>query len=140
LKLRTGRARFPGNRLKQALKACWSGLQECWSTIGGVWQTASAVGMDETDGSALIRRPGSRVDGDRLAADRLAHGGDPLFPLVGVLRLLVGVKQQAAADSAAGLLCLQQRPALTSVTRRTLSSALERERSNTGRPAARCLP
>jgi hypothetical protein len=33
-----------------------------------------------------------------------------------------------------------RRPALTSVTRRTLTSALLSERSNTGRPAARCLP
>ena len=32
------------------------------------------------------------------------------------------------------------RPALTSVTRRTLSRAFARERSNTGRSAARCLP
>jgi hypothetical protein len=34
------------------------------------------VGVDETDGGALLRRPGSRAGGDRLAADRLAHSGD----------------------------------------------------------------
>jgi hypothetical protein len=90
------------------------------------------VGVDETDGGVPVRRPGSRVDDDRLAADRLAHSGDPLFPLVGVLRLLVGMQQQTAADSAAGLLFLQQ-PQLSPAQRRVAAPPPGRPVTGQGR-------
>src|SRR6266536_1674630 len=71
-------------------------MQECcWPAAGAVWEAASAVGVDETDG-------------DRLVAGRLAGGGDPPFPLVGVLRFLVGVEQQFAAERAAPTLLLEE--------------------------------
>ena len=89
--LRTGRARFPGNRLKQALG--FVGRQKCWSTAEAIWQAVSAVGVDETKYGELVGIPGLRVEGDRLVADRLAGGCDPLFPFVRVLWFLIGVEQ-----------------------------------------------
>ena len=108
--LGTGRARFPGNRLGQALKASRLRLQECWTTAGAVWQAASAVGVDEAEaehgGSAW--GPGPRIDGDLLVAGRLADGFDPLFPFVWVLRFLIGVQEQLPAKRAASTLPLEQ--------------------------------
>src|SRR5712672_4740951 len=67
-------------------KACTgSGLRKCWSTAGAVWEAASAVGVDEAEHCGALVRPGSRIDGDRLAAGRRADGFYPLFPVVGMM-------------------------------------------------------
>ena len=64
---------------------------------------AAAVGVYETGRDAFVRcaRP---PDGDRVVADRLAGGGEPLFPLARVLWFTVGVQQQALAERAAAAL------------------------------------
>ena len=80
----------------------------CWSAAGAVWKAASAAGVGETDGEGLVWCSGSRIEGDRLVAGRLAGGGDPPFPLVGVLRFLVGVEQQVTAARAAPTLLLEE--------------------------------
>src|SRR5436309_1949724 len=61
--LRTGRARFPGNRLKQALwladrQKCWS-----WADVGG--QPTVAVGVDQAWGGGFVRLAVARIGGDR---------------------------------------------------------------------------
>src|SRR6266516_6815465 len=89
--LGTGHARFPGNRLGQALKAR-SSVQVRWSTARADWEAASAVGVDEAEHGGSAACPGSGVDGDRLVAGCLADGCGPLFPFVGVLWLLIGVQ------------------------------------------------
>jgi len=76
-------------------------VQECWSTAGAIWEAASAVGVDEAEHSGSAWGSGSRVEGDRLVAGRLADGFNPLFPFVWVLWLLVGVEQQFPAERAA---------------------------------------
>ena len=76
-------------------------MQKCWSTIGAVWEAASAVGVDEAEHGGSVVVPGSRVEGDRLVAGRLADGFNPLFPFVWVLWLLAGVEQQVPAERAA---------------------------------------
>jgi hypothetical protein len=82
-------------------------VQKCWSTIGAAWEAASAVGVDEAEHGGSALGPGSRVEGDRLVAGRLADGLDPLFPFVWVLWLLVGVEQQFPAERAAPSLPLE---------------------------------
>ncbi len=105
--LGTGRARFPGNRLGQALQACRSGLRKCWLTAGAVWEAASAVGVDEAGDCGSALGSGSRVAGDRLVAGRRADGCDPLLPFVGVLGFSVGVQEQLPAERAASTLPLK---------------------------------
>ena len=102
--LRTRRAPFRRTGLKQALKAFRSGCRKCWFTVGAVWAAASAVSVDETECDAFVRCPGPRVEGDRVVTDRLTGRCDPQFPVVGVLRLGLGVEQQLAAERAASVL------------------------------------
>jgi hypothetical protein len=106
--LGTGRARFPGDRLGQALLADGVGLQQRWSTAVTAWRVVAAVGVNESerDGSAVAG--GSGVEGDRVVAGRRADGCDPLFPLVGMLWLLFGVQEKLAAERAASRLPLEQ--------------------------------
>jgi hypothetical protein len=82
-------------------------VQKRWSTTDAVWEAASAVGVDEAEHGGSALGPGSRVEGDRLAASRLADGLNPLFPFVWVLWLLVGVEQQFPAERAAPSLPLE---------------------------------
>src|SRR6266496_4758015 len=106
--LGTGHARFPGNRLGQALEACWSGLRKCWFTAGAVWEAASAVGVDEAGHGGSALDPGPRVEGDRLVAGRRADGFDPLLPFVRVLGFSVGVQEQLPAKRAASMLPFEE--------------------------------
>ena len=69
-------------------------MQNRWLSAGAVWEAASAVSVDETEHGVFPGCAGSRVDGDRLVADRLAGRCDPQLPFVGVLRLGVGVRSQ----------------------------------------------
>ena len=62
------------------------------------------MGVDEAEHGGSALSPGSRVEGDRLVAGRLADGFNPLFPFVWVLWLLAGVEQQFPAERAASLL------------------------------------
>jgi hypothetical protein len=55
------------------------------------------VGVDEAEHCGALVRPGSRIDGDRLAAGRRADGFYPLFPVVGMMGLLVSVEKELPA-------------------------------------------
>jgi hypothetical protein len=66
------------------------------------------VGVDETEHRGPAACSGSRVEGDRLVAGRLADGCDPLLPFVGVVWFPVGVEQQFAAERAAPALLVEQ--------------------------------
>src|SRR6266508_3018201 len=104
--LRTVRARRPSTRLRQALKA--RGGQKRWVQAVVGRQPTCAVGVDETEREGFVRRAWPGVGGDRLEADRLAGRREPLLPLLGALRLVVGVQQQAAAQRTATVLRIQQ--------------------------------
>jgi hypothetical protein len=60
--------------------------------------------VDEPEGNTFVRCPGPRVEGDRVVTDRLAGRCDPQCPVVGVLRLGIGVEQQLATERAASML------------------------------------
>ena len=62
-----------------------------------------AVGVYEEGCDAFIRCAGTRDD-DRMFADRLAGGREPLFPLARGLGFAVGVQQQSSAERAAAVL------------------------------------
>ena len=65
--LRTGRARFPGKRLKQALEVSLGGKRCCWRVAGVVWLATSAVGVGES-GSVRFIASGPRSSGSRDVA------------------------------------------------------------------------
>jgi hypothetical protein len=99
---------FPAARLKQAL---WlAGCLLCRTVAGAGGRSAVAVGVYQAWGGGFVRRAVSRFGGDRVFADRLAGDLEPLFPFLGVLRLVVGVQQQPSAQRATAVLGLVPRP------------------------------
>src|SRR5205823_412692 len=70
--------------------------------LGAVpWQAAS---VEETMvGGASVVGAGHLVR-EELAVDRLAGDGEPLFPLLWALRLVIGVEQEVPADRASAVL------------------------------------
>ena len=66
------------------------------------------MGVNEAEDGDRVRVPRPRVEREQVVRQRLAGRCDPLFPLVGVLRLLVGVQQQVPAERASPVLALQQ--------------------------------
>jgi hypothetical protein len=81
-------------------------VQWCCSS-GAAGGPAAAVGVYETGCGAFVRCACS-PDGDRVVADRLAGGREPLFPLARVLWFTVGVQQQASAEWASAALDSQE--------------------------------
>src|SRR3954465_13446110 len=75
--------------------------------VGAADGSAAAVGVYETGRGAFVRRA-CPPDGDRVLADRLAGGREPLFPLVRALGVTVGVQQQAPTEWASALLDSQE--------------------------------
>ena len=66
------------------------------------------MGVNEAEDGDQVRVPGPRVEREQVVQQGLAGRCDPLFPFVGVLRLLVGVQQQVPAERASPVLALQQ--------------------------------
>src|SRR3954465_7450110 len=75
--------------------------------VGAADGSAAAVGVYETGCGAFVRFA-CPPDGDRVVADRLAGGREPLFPLARVLWFTVGVQQQAWAERASAALDSQE--------------------------------
>ena len=97
--LRTGRARFPGIRLKQATRAAEVLLK---FNAGLVVARRGAAGrrrgrVDRT----IARRSGDRLLNDVLFTQRPAGGHEPLFPFRWGLGFIIGAEQLVPADGAA---------------------------------------
>ncbi|WP_049566678.1 hypothetical protein [Streptomyces sp. SBT349] len=83
-------------KLKQARGL--AGGQKCRPlAVVGV-QPMVAVGVDQAWDDGFVRHAVARVGGDRVFADRDAGDLEPLLPLVGSLRLVIGVQQQPPAE------------------------------------------
>jgi hypothetical protein len=52
------------------------------------------VGVDKAWDGGIVRSATGRFSGDRVFADRVADGREPLFPCIGMLWFTVGVQQQ----------------------------------------------
>jgi hypothetical protein len=72
-------------------------------SVGGV--SLLAVGVNET-GFEHVRCAGFPVGCEMVSRERLAGHLQPLFPLLGVLWLMVGVEQEFPAERTAALLRL----------------------------------
>src|SRR6266511_3481868 len=83
--------------------------------------SAVAVGVYETGCDAFVRRA-SPPGGERVSADRLAGGREPLFPLVRALRFTVGVQQQPSTERASAVLGSEE-PQRGGVHRRVAAAA-----------------
>ena len=57
---------------------------------------------------AFVAFAGCHLMGEELAVDRLAGDGEPLFPLLWGLRLVIGVEQEIPASRASAVLRLQK--------------------------------
>jgi hypothetical protein len=66
-RLRTGRARFPGKRLKQAREVLLGGKRCCGRAAGAVWLATSAVGVVSRAAVRFIAS-GPRASGSRDVA------------------------------------------------------------------------
>ena len=84
-------------------------MQSCagLTVVAGIAPTLT-VSVDELVGNGFVRRARSLLGGDRLFADRSADHFEPLFPLFGTLRFVVGKEQELATEWTATVLGLYE--------------------------------
>jgi len=78
----------------------------CWVWCRRRHRVVAGVGVYEMDVVGFVRRARFPLDGDRLFADRLAGGREPLFPFLGSLGFTVSEQQQPTTHETATSLCL----------------------------------
>src|SRR6266508_3072594 len=104
--LRTGRAAptASGSSKPRGL----ADRQTCWTAADVRALAWAAVGVYQASGGGFVRCAVARLGDDRVFADRVADHLEPLFPLVGVLRFVVGVQQETPAPWTAAVLRPEQ--------------------------------
>jgi hypothetical protein len=85
-----------------------AGRQKCWTAVGAEGAESAAVGVHQAWKGGFVRSAAGRFGDDRVVADRLADGPEPLLPRIGMLWLMVGVQQQGPTQRAAAVLRLEQ--------------------------------